>query len=198
MNVARASSLAIRSSSRRRKRVSTSVSPWCLSGGGRRLLASTVKLSTRSVSSPRLLLKTVPSIPTRSPRSSSSRRSIDSSPRTSTRAWSWIAPSGRRGPGTPSCPARGARRAGRRRGSCRRSRCRPRGPRTCRRSSAIGATPGNECGNGSTPCSRRRSSFARRVWRSSESSGWAGWSLTSAASSRSRVAGGGAGYAPRA
>ena len=76
MNVARASSLAIRSSSRRRKRVSTSVRPWCLSGGGRRLLASTVKSSTRSVSSPRLLLKTVPSIPIRSPRSSSSSRSI--------------------------------------------------------------------------------------------------------------------------
>ena len=54
MNSARASSLAIRSSSRWRKRVSTSFRPWNLSGGGRRLLASTAKSSTRSVSSPRL------------------------------------------------------------------------------------------------------------------------------------------------
>ena len=42
MNSSRASSLAIRSSSRWRNRVSTSDSPWCLSGGGRSDFASSV------------------------------------------------------------------------------------------------------------------------------------------------------------
>src|SRR3954451_12523830 len=35
-------------------------------------------------------------------------------------------------------------------------------PSCAARTSAIGVTPGNACGNGSTPASRRRSSFARR------------------------------------
>ncbi len=42
MKSSRVSSLAIRSSSRWRKRVSVSVRPWCFSGGGRRDLASSV------------------------------------------------------------------------------------------------------------------------------------------------------------
>ena len=45
-NSSRVSSLAIRSSSRWRKRVSVSVSPWCFSGGGRSDLASSVQSST--------------------------------------------------------------------------------------------------------------------------------------------------------
>ena len=54
MKTSRVRSLAIRSSSRRRSRSSTSWRPWCLSGGGRSDLASTAKSSTRSDSSPRL------------------------------------------------------------------------------------------------------------------------------------------------
>ena len=46
MKTSRVSSLAIRSSSRWRKRVSTSVSPWCFSGGGRSDLASSSKPSS--------------------------------------------------------------------------------------------------------------------------------------------------------
>ena len=53
MNSSRASSLAIRSSSRRRKRVSTSVSPWCFSGGGRSDLASSVNVLAPAASARR-------------------------------------------------------------------------------------------------------------------------------------------------
>ena len=74
VNSSRASSLAIRSSSRWRKRVSTSVSPWCFSGGGRSDLASSSQLSSFSDSSPRRVRKTVPSAPSRSPRSSVEQR----------------------------------------------------------------------------------------------------------------------------
>ena len=77
------SGFAIRSSSRCRWRSSTSSSPWYLSGGGRRLFASRVQPSSRSESSPRLVANTAPSAPMMSPRSRPTRRSKDSSPRTS-------------------------------------------------------------------------------------------------------------------
>ena len=69
MNTSRDSSLAIRSSSRWRKRVSVSVRPWCFSGGGRSDFASSVTSSSETVSSPARERMIVPSAPTMSPRS---------------------------------------------------------------------------------------------------------------------------------
>ncbi len=113
MNSSRASSLAIRSSSRRRKRVSTSVSPWCFSGGGRSDLASSVTSTARAGSARRAgSTNATPSTPIRSPRSSPSSRSIPSAPSSSTRACSWIRPerSTRSRNAILPCPRRAASR----------------------------------------------------------------------------------------
>ena len=79
-------------------------------------------------------------------------------------------PCGRRGPGTPPCPARGARAGGRRRARAPRSPRRVRVLRAGAFASAIGVTPAYACGNGSTPASRSASSLRRRVASSSEAS----------------------------
>ena len=63
--------------------------------------------------------------------------------------------------------SRGAPRAAPRRGGRRRSPPPPPAPRARASTSAIGSTPGNSCGNGSTPSARSRSSFARRAASSS-------------------------------
>ena len=84
MKTSRVSALDIRSSSRWRRRVSVSVSPWCFSGGGRSDFASSVQPSTATESSPRRVLKIVPSAPSRSPRSQREQRArTTSSPSTS-------------------------------------------------------------------------------------------------------------------
>src|SRR5829696_7285248 len=162
MNTARVSSFAIRSSSRWRWRVSTSAKPWCFSGGGRSDLASNVKSSSLRESSPRRVRKTVPSAPIRSPRSSCSSRAIRSSPSTSTRACSWIRPersTTSRNAALP-WPRRAASRPAIR---ARTSVSAPGGRSSCGAfTSAIGCTPGNACGNGSTPAARSSSSLRRR------------------------------------
>ena len=119
--------------------------------------------STRSDSSPRRERKTVPSTPTRSPRSSVE-QALACAPRRARRR----APaagsgrSGRRGRGTPPCPGRGGRPGGRRRGSASsvsspRLEVVVRGAH--RRRSA--STPGKPCGNGSMPVARA----GARAWR---------------------------------
>src|SRR3954468_15787473 len=171
MNSSRASSLAMRSSSRWRKRVSTSVRPWCFSGGGRSDLASTAKSSTRRVSSPRLDMNAVPSTPMRSPRSRCSRRSMRSSPSTSTRAWSCRRPlrSTRSRKAILPWPRRAARRPATR---CCASVSAPASrPSWAPRTSATGSTPPNSCGNGSMPSERSCSSLARRAASSSSLKG---------------------------
>ena len=68
------SGLVNRSTYRRRYRCSRSVSPCHFSGGGSKLLPRKVRLVAKTVSSPVLVYPSVPSTPSRSPRSSSSTR----------------------------------------------------------------------------------------------------------------------------
>ncbi len=167
MNSSRASSLAIRSSSRWRKRVSTSCRPWCFSGGGRSDLASRVKSVMRRVSSPRRERKATPSTPTRSPISRLRSRSRPASPSSSTRAWSWIRPerSTRSRKAIRPCSRRAANRPATR---CEMSVSCPGASASCAaRTSETGSTSANACGNGSTPAARNASSLRRRAASSS-------------------------------
>ncbi len=115
-----------------------------------------MKSSTRSDSSPRRVReRACRRSPIRSPRSSVEQAVVCAPRRARRRApGAGSGRSGRRGRGTPSCPGRGARRGGRRRGGARRSPRRPRRPAWAARTSAIGATPGKACGNGSMPSAR--------------------------------------------
>src|SRR5260221_2551980 len=168
----RLSSLAIRSSPRRRNRVSVSSSPWNLSGGGRRLLASRRQWSIASDSSPpRLVAIAMPSAPTMSPRSRSTSSANASSPSRSSRAWSWIwpLPSRRSRKQALPCPRRATMRPATR---CRESVSIPAASPSCAaRTSAMSSRWENSCGNGSIPASRIRSSFCLRSRRTSESFG---------------------------
>ena len=75
----------------------------------------------------------------------------------------------RGGRGTRPCRGRGGPSAGRRPGGGPRSPRRRRRPSCAARTSAIGSRPGNAGGKGSSPASRRRSSFARRSARRADS-----------------------------
>src|ERR1700726_3570386 len=162
MKSSRTSSFAIRSSSRRRWRVSTSASPPCLSGGGRSALASRTKASTRSEISPRRERSAAPSTPTRSPMSSAVSRANASSPRTSRRACSWILPlrSTRSRNAEPPDSRRAARRPATRWCSSVSS---PAFRWSYAASTdAIGSTSWNVYGNALASSRRRRSAFSRR------------------------------------
>src|SRR6476659_590835 len=165
----RLSSLAIRSSSRRRKRVSVSSRPWNLSGGGRRLLASRRQWSIASESSPpRRVASAVPSTPTKSPRSSSTSSSKASSPSLSAVACSWIwpVPSRRSRKAALPWPRRATIRPAMR---WRESVSTPAtSPSWAARTSAISSRSSKECGKGSIPASRSLSSFWRRSRSTSE------------------------------
>src|SRR5947207_5063354 len=136
--------------------------PWNFSGGASSDLASSCQPVTARESSPRRDLKAVPSTPIRSPRSSETRRSNDSSPSASLRACNWMRPerSTRSRKAAPPWPRRAASRPATRYawwvawpGS--RLPC-------AAWIVSTGTTPSNWCGNGSMPSARRRSSLARR------------------------------------
>ena len=177
----RLSSLAIRSSSRRRKRVSVSSRPWNLSGGGRRLLASRRQWSSASESSPpRRVAIAVPSTPTMSPRSRWTSSSKASAPSRSSRACSWIWPLPSRRSRKQALPW--PRRATMRPATRWRDSVSIPGasPSWAARTSAMSSRSANSCGNGSIPASRIRSSFSRRSRRTSESFGSSVGSLIAA------------------
>src|SRR4051812_21069521 len=169
MKTSRDSSLASRSSSRWRKRVSVSVTPWNLSGGGRSDLASSVTSSASSDSSPRRVRTIRPDAPAMSPRSRSSARPNASSPRTSSFAHTCIRPersvmsrnailpASRRAVTRPATRARTSVSAPGSRSSC------------GALAAAIVSTSGYACGNGSRPASRSSDSLRRRAASSSPS-----------------------------
>ena len=169
MKRSRTSSLAIRSSSRWRKRVSVSVSPWCFSGGGRSDFASSVTSSSETVSSPARERMIVPSAPTMSPRSSERSRSNASSPSTFSAPEQLDAPRAVHEVGEDrlALPALGGEAAGDAHARLRL----PAGLEVvvalARRS--IGATPAKACGNGSVPAARSSSSLRRLAARISAS-----------------------------
>ena len=159
-----------------------------MSGGGRRLFASSAHPSSRSESSPRLVANTVPSTPMMSPRSRPTRRSKDSSPSTSrarvqldpARAVDEVDEGGLAVAAPRGDPARDpiavvGLLAG----------VEPLVRLAYAR--AISVRSANSCGNGSTPASRRRSSFSRRSARSCDSGALAGGRCSSRSRHRRRA-----------
>ena len=161
--------------------VSTSASPWYLSGGGRSDFASSVHASTRSDSSPRRVRNGAPSTPIRSPRSSVDQPLVGVARARPCARAAGSARSGPRGRGTRPCRGRAARvsrPASRTVSSVSSPSCERRRSARAPRRSACG--PGSSCGNGSTPAARSSLELAPALGEQrdlSSAGGCLGWRL---------------------